>query len=211
LIRHDAYHTLCGVYRVIPSDVRIGEETLSRGAASQEIDFQALTGDRLTLRETDEFLLVREMHHRLANTLSVLTSVLRRELSVSASPELMDTLARYEARIVAFGKLHRSLVPGAARDWISVPQYIEDLCKALSDAILEPLGVRCEVAEGAEFPAERCERLGLVIAELVMNAAKHAFHGRDGGLVRVEFVSGVGSWACIVPTMAMGQRWHHTA
>jgi hypothetical protein len=122
---------LCGVYRVIPSDVRIWEETLSRGAASQEIDFQALRGDRLTLRETDEFLLVREMHHRLANTLSVLTSVLRRELSVSASPELMDTLARYEARIVAFVNLHRSLVPGAASDWISVPQYIEDLCRRL--------------------------------------------------------------------------------
>jgi two-component sensor histidine kinase len=27
--------------------------------------------------------------------------------------------------------------------------------------------------------------LGLIIAELVTNAAKHAFHGRNGGLVRV--------------------------
>jgi two-component sensor histidine kinase len=172
---------------------------VSHGAASQEIDFQALRGDSLTPRETDEFLLVREMHHRLANTLTVLTSVLRCELSVSASPEFMDTLARCEARIVAFGNLHRSLVVGAASDCISVQHYIEDLCEALSEAILEPLGVRCEVlAEGGELTGERCERLGLVIAELVMNAAKHAFHDRDGGLVRVEFVNGVGSWACIV-------------
>ena len=172
---------------------------MPRRAASQEIDFQTSRGDSLTPRETDEFLLVREMHHRLANTLTVLTSFLRCELSVSASPEVTDTLARYEARIVAFGKLHRLLVVGAASDWISVRRYIEDLCKALSEAILEPLGVRCEVlAEEGQFPAERCERLGLVIAELVMNAAKHAFHDRDGGFVRVEFINGVGSWVCIV-------------
>jgi two-component sensor histidine kinase len=176
-----------------------GRENLSDCAAPQEIDFQALRGDWLTPRETDELLLVGEMHHRFANTLSVLTSVLRCELLASASPELMDKLARYEARIVAFGNLHRSLVVGAASNWISVGHYIEDLCKALSETILEPLGVRCEViVEGGEFPGERCERLGLVIAELVMNAARHAFHNRDGGLVRVEFVNGVGSWACIV-------------
>jgi two-component sensor histidine kinase len=172
---------------------------LATAAAFREFDLPAPRLDSLMQRQTGEFLLLREMHHRVANTLTVLTSVLRCEFALSASPQLQKSLARCEARIVAFGNLHRSLVVGAASDWISVPHYIEDLCKSLSEAILEPLGIRCEVlAEGGEFPGERCERLGLVIAELVMNAAKHAFHDRDGGLVRVEFVNGVGSWAWIV-------------
>ena len=138
-------------------------------------------------RETEDFLLLREMHHRLANTLTVLTSVLRREFGRSASPELRDSLERCEARIIAFSNLHRALVVGATSECVSVQCYIEHLCHVLSEALLEPLGVCCEVsAEAGELRSERCERLGLVIAELVTNAAKHAFHGRDDGLVRVR-------------------------
>ena len=178
---------------------------MSNGAASQEIELSAPRTDSLMLRETSEFLLLREMHHRLANTFTVLTSLLRREFTLSASPELLDSLARYEARLVAFSNLHRSLVVGAANDWISVQYYIEDLCKALSEAILEPLGVRCEViADAGEFPGERCERLGLVIAELVINAARHAFHECNDGLVRVEFINRIDSWTCIVSDNGVG-------
>lgn len=172
---------------------------MSYGAAFQEIDLPAPRTDSLMLRETDELLLLREMHHRLANTLTVLTSVLRCEFAMSSSPELLDSVRRVEARIVAFGNLYRSLVVGAASDQISAQYYIEHLCKAISEAILEPLGVRCEViADAGDFPGALCERLGLIIAELVTNAAKHAFHGRDDGRVRVEFINKIDSWACIV-------------
>jgi two-component sensor histidine kinase len=50
---------------------------LATGAASQEIDSPARGANSLILRQTDEFLLLREMHHRVANTLTVLTSVLQ--------------------------------------------------------------------------------------------------------------------------------------
>jgi two-component sensor histidine kinase len=178
---------------------------LSNGAASQEIELSAPRTDSLMSCETSEFLLLREMHHRLANTFTVLTSLLRREFTLSASPELLDSLARYEARLVAFGNLHRSLVVGAASDWISVQPYVEHLCKALSEAILKPLGVRCEVvADAGEFPSERCERLGLVITELVTNAAKHAFHGRNDGFVRVELINNKDALVCIVADNGVG-------
>jgi two-component sensor histidine kinase len=180
---------------------------LSNRAAFQEFDLTTPRADRLVLCATDEFLLLREMHHRFANTLTVLTSVLRRELALSASPELRDSLARCEARIVAFGNLHRCLVVGAANDWISVQYYIEHLCEALSEALLKPLGVRCEVfADAGEFPGERCERLGLVITELVTNAAKHAFHGRnERGSTRLNLVGGESSIALWVLALSIHQ------
>jgi hypothetical protein len=59
---------------------------LTDNLAFQEFDFPAPRPDCLELREMDEFLLLREMHHRFANTLTILTSVLRREFARSASP-----------------------------------------------------------------------------------------------------------------------------
>jgi two-component sensor histidine kinase len=145
------------------------------------------------------------MRHRFANTLAVLTSVLEHELTQSESPERRTALATCEARIVAFGNLHRALIAGAAHDWISVLSYIEHLCEALSEALLKPLGVRREVfADAVEFPGERCELLGLVIAELVTNAAKHAFRGRNGGFVRVTLFKRHNSWAVSFPTTESG-------
>jgi two-component sensor histidine kinase len=146
-----------------------------------------------------EFLLLREMNHRFANTLAVLTGVLRRDFNVSASSSLQESLTRFESRIVAFGNLHRFLMVGAAGDRTSVDCYVENLCKALSAAILGPLGVRCEVsADAGDLPCERCELLGLVIAELVVNAAKHAFDERVDCRIRVEFVRKLDSWLCVV-------------
>lgn len=191
--------------RAILLTCEFGGGVLSNSTAFQELDLTAPPTDRLVPRETNEFLLLREMHHRLANTLTVLASVLRHEVTESASPELRDSLARCEARVVAFGNLHRSLAVGAANDWISVQYYIEHLCEALSEALLKPLGVRCEVfADAGEFPGERCERLGLVITELVTNAAKHAFHGRNDGLVQVELINRIDSWVCVVSDNGVG-------
>jgi two-component sensor histidine kinase len=178
---------------------------LATGAAFQELDLTAPRLDSLMQRQTDEFLLLREMHHRFGNTLTVLASVLRSEFAQSASPQLQKSIARCEARIVALGNLHRSLMVGAASDWISVQCYVVHLCKALSEAVLKPLGVRCEVvADAGEFPSERCERLGLVITELVMNTAKHAFHERNDGLVRIELINRSNSLVCVVSDNGKG-------
>jgi hypothetical protein len=56
---------------------------------------------------------------------------------------------------------------GAISDCISVQYHVEHLSKALSVAILEPLGVRCEIdVDAGGVSGEHCEVLGLVIAEL---------------------------------------------
>ena len=145
----------------------------------------------------DELFLLREMNHRFANTLTTLISQFR--CDSRSSTEFCNLVARYEARIVAFGNLHRSLVVGAVSTSIFVQDYVEHLCRSLSEAILEPVGVHCEVTvDTGTLPAVRCELLGLVIAELVTNCTKHAFPNRDDGLVRVKLLRRGSSWVCTV-------------
>jgi two-component sensor histidine kinase len=151
------------------------------------------------LRNALDPSLLREMHHRMASTLTLLVGILRKEFGSCTTPGVRESLARFEAKIVAFGKLHRLLIVGACSGPIAVPSYVGNLCHALSEAVLEPLRVRCEVFANEGFlPTEICERLGLVIAELVTNAARHAFNGRKEGVVRVELIRTSRSWQCIV-------------
>ena len=48
------------------------------------------------------------------------------------------------------------------------------------------LGIHCEVFVGeGVLEATTCEWMGLIVSELVMNAATHAYPGRDGGPIWV--------------------------
>jgi len=156
----------------------------------------------------DEYLLVREMHHRMANTLTLLTSALWEEFRAASTPAARKSLNRCEARIVAFGKLHSLLTVGTAKGSVDARKYVEQLCRALSEALLRPIGARCEVfVSTGTMPGESCERLGLLIAELVTNAAKHAFGGRNDGLVRIEVTSHMGHWLCVVSDNGAGIKF----
>ena len=174
-------------------------------AAISEHDVSFVRFDCLTPGEADQFLLLREMHHRFANSCAILTGMLRREIGAAMLLKPGGSVDRFEARVAAFAALHRLLTIGAETGWISANSHIEKLCAALADAILNPLGVRCEVSADAAFlPAGCCELLGLVIAELVTNSAKHGVRGRDGGLVRIEFLSTTEGWTCIVSDNGAG-------
>ena len=102
--------------------------------------------DRSAERGADELPLLREMHHRMANSMTLLTAQLWNEFGSSKSPEVRGSLKRFEARIAAFGNLHRLLAIGARDRRIAVRPYVEELCQTLSEAVLAPLGVRSEVS-----------------------------------------------------------------
>lgn len=171
---------------------------MSTAAGLQELELP-LPRNGSSPSHVDQLLLLREMHHRFANTLTSLSSQFRGDSQSFLSSQTRDLVARHEARIVAFGNLHRALIVGAANTGISVQDYVENLSRSLSEAMLEPIGVRCEVtADAGTLPAVRCELLGLVIAELVTNSAKHAFPNRDDGVVNIKLLRREQSWVCVV-------------
>lgn len=53
-----------------------------------------------------------------------------------------------------------------------------------------------------------CERLSLIIVELVTNAAKHAFPDQQPGLIRIEAFYGDGFWHCTVKDSGVGLAAH---
>ena len=112
---------------------------------------------------------------------------------------------RLERRIVAFGRLYQLLSDNDDLTPISVEAFFENLCGALSEAVLEPAGVRCEAAIGSgTLPAWQCHRLALMLTELITNAAKHAFPNKKGARIRIEVANRGGCWFCTVADNGVG-------
>jgi two-component sensor histidine kinase len=158
------------------------------------------------VEQSDDWeVIVRETHHRMKNTLTLLTAWLRLDLAHGGPSKFPRSVDRFEDRVLAFGRLYHVLSNGADSKQTSVADYFEELCGALSAAILEPSGLRCEAAiEGGLLGSEQCHRLGLIVTELVTNAAKHAFPNRKAGLIRVEANYQDGSWHCTVADNGVG-------
>ncbi|WP_038935398.1 sensor histidine kinase [Bradyrhizobium japonicum] len=150
-------------------------------------------------------LVLRESHHRMKNTLTLLGASVRRDFSRPGTRDMSGAVDRFEQRIVAFGRLYQLLSDSDSLSAVSVEAFFENLCEALSEAVLEPAGIRCEAAiESGALPASQCHRLALMLTELVTNAAKHAFPNKNDALIRIEIANRDDAWLCTVADNGIG-------
>jgi two-component sensor histidine kinase len=150
-------------------------------------------------------LVLRESHHRMKNTLTILGASVRRDFTRTGTRDVSLAADRLERRIVAFGRLYQLLCDNDDHTAIPVAAFFENLCGAISEAVLEPAGIRCEAAiESGTLPASQCHRLALMLTELVTNAAKHAFPNRNDALIRIDMANRDGAWFCTVTDNGIG-------
>jgi two-component sensor histidine kinase len=156
-------------------------------------------------RPVEELLRI-ETHHRLMNTFSILCAILERELN-TCDPRNRVALDRSVRIISAHGALHGFLALETPRSPVALGEYITKLSRCLSEAVLKPMDVTCEViADEGFMPAVQAERLGLVLCELLINAAKHGFPHKRTGLVRIEVARQDHGWCCTVTDNGGGFR-----
>jgi two-component sensor histidine kinase len=130
-------------------------------------------------------LFVGELAHRVCNEYAAVISRVELAAARATSNEAKATLEQTAERLNDFANVHRALrMP--AEDCAELSDYLENLCRALSRSRLHDEGIELTlVEERVVLSAERCWHVGLIVSELVTNAAKHAFEKR-GGRIRVE-------------------------
>lgn len=131
------------------------------------------------LAQTHQELLLRELSHRVGNTLAVLSSVFRRSaLHARSIAELKES---FEGRLMNLATTNRLL--GLA-NWQSAS--LKELVQAAVEPYCPPEYDGCEFT-GIELriPGSIVTSLTMVLHELAVNAAKHgALKSRDGKLRR---------------------------
>jgi two-component sensor histidine kinase len=153
-------------------------------------------------------LLVREMNHRIKNNLSLVGAMLSLQAKRFADPEVREELGKAVARIHNLALVHDRLqLFTSAVMQVDAAPHFQDLCEMLRSLL--PAGVALTPQCRGSIPGDCVESLTLIANELVTNAAKYAFAGRDSGEIVLGYRREGAGWRLWVHDNGRGLAADH--
>ena len=142
--------------------------------------------------------LLEEISHRVANEYAEAIATLRLAAAEAGNAQARAALGNVAMRLRAHADAHRALLAPAARGPVDLVDYVGQVCASMTLASLAPSGVRLLVeADEIWLESDRSWRVGLILAELIRNAARHGLGGGPGA-IRVTIVEVCGWVSCEV-------------
>ncbi|AYV45350.1 hypothetical protein CFHF_02860 [Caulobacter flavus] len=155
---------------------------LRRARRTAELNSQL----RATLDDKDDLLrqkdfLLREVNHRVQNSLALAAGFLTIQMKAIEDPAARAPLEEASRRLTAVGLVHRRLYRGDQLETVSLDRYLVELAEELVESLGQEWSrmVRVDAAP-ATVSTDKAVTIGLVVTELVINAVKYAYGGRPG-------------------------------
>lgn len=135
-------------------------------------------------------LLLKEMSHRVKNSLMIVSSMLQLQASDVGDPALILHLEEAAHRVSAVARAHDQLFFSSDSERMDLGKYVEGICKDLDTSVAHCV-IHMEAQRDIEISADRALSVALIVNELITNAAKYAHQGTTGGKVWVT-IAGAG-------------------
>ncbi len=175
--------------------------------------------DRYAALAAEREVLLREVNHRVGNSLQIISSLLHLQANSSDQDDVKAALTNAMGRVAAVAQVHRRLYTSHDLKNVMLNQYLdallEDLRRSAEGNRMSRLTLK---SEPIEIDPDRAVAIGIIVNELVMNAVKYAYpdgagpidvelHAQGDDLVLSIADNGVGLNGKTDPrSTGMGQR-----
>ena len=186
------HHMVMEAYHVEADVPGLGQRTLlldarpllSRDNEHRQIllTFEDITPRRAAERKTagllhEKDIVLRELRHRVANSLQIIASILLQKASKGCSDDTRLDLEDAHRRILSVASVQQHLDISPPGERIALAPHLSRLCETLEASMAsndDPVTITV-VADDGTISSTEIGSIGLIVTELVINALKHAF------------------------------------
>jgi two-component sensor histidine kinase len=131
-------------------------------------------------------LLLRELQHRVMNSLNILSSLLDVQRRYVVDPAAKEHLANARDRVIAMGTVYRHLYQAHTLEYVEFSEFLNTICNTSETAYVggSRLSIEAE-AEPVQLSSAHAIALGMLTHELITNALKHAYSDGVRGRIKV--------------------------
>lgn len=169
----------------------LGDQVGAKRPAARDLRLEVLDL-RLRLKLSEDAVarqtvMLREGDHRIKNSLQLVASLIRLQARSEATSDARDALNAAAARVGSVASIHDALQENVGDGFVDLGQALRTACESLQTMAGDAgtLDITAEI-EVLKVPAAQARPLVLVVNELVVNALRHAFIGRDAGTIRIS-------------------------
>jgi two-component sensor histidine kinase len=155
------------------SAIRLAAIRKARDDAEAEVH---ASRDRYAALAAEREVLLREVNHRVGNSLQIIASLLHLQANSTTQDDVKAALTNAMGRVAAVAQVHRRLYTSHDLKSVLLNQYLEalleDLRRSAEGNRMSRLTLK---AEPIEIDPDRAVAIGIIVNELVMNAVKYAY------------------------------------
>jgi len=132
-------------------------------------------------------ILLKEVNHRVKNSLQVVSSMLNLQANAAGDSALSERLMEASTRISAIGRAYSRLAYNADYENIDLVAYLREVVEDLEPAVA-PCKIQLDTPKEIQFAADRAILVALIVNELILNAGRHAYPDSTDGVILLQLV-----------------------
>jgi two-component sensor histidine kinase len=162
-----------------------GKPVLVHGSL-RDITERKLAEEQIMCLLAEKELILREVHHRIKNNMNTMMSLLSLQADIAKEPSVAAALRDASNRMMSMSTLYEKLYRSENIQDLSISEYLPALVDEIIANIPSRITIRVvKQVDDFMLKAKTLSIIGIIVNELITNALKYAFAGRDDGIITV--------------------------
>lgn len=151
-------------------------------------------------------ILLQEVHHRVNNSLQMISSLLSIQADSTENEEIRDYLLKSENRIQSMSVMHQLLQLGESKLEVNMQDYFNGVLNFYSSLLESKPQVKLKVSvPSVSFHTKLAMPLAIILNELITNSLKYAFPDEKGEIaISLSFEADSDTWIFSITDNGIG-------